>query len=59
MILRLNRERATLLCCSSSRTWASHAAPRSRFAIMEKGSVVAAGDIGELSDDLVHRHMAV
>jgi urea transport system ATP-binding protein len=30
-----------------------------RFAIMEKGSVVAAGDIRELSDDLVHRHMAV
>jgi len=26
---------------------------------MEKGSVVAAGDIRELSDDLVHRHMAV
>jgi urea transport system ATP-binding protein len=30
-----------------------------RFAMMEKGRVVAAGDIGDLSDALVHRHMAV
>jgi len=30
-----------------------------RFAMMEKGRVVASGDIGDLSDALVHRHMAV
>jgi urea transport system ATP-binding protein len=30
-----------------------------RFAMMEKGRVVAAGEIGELTDALVHRHMAV
>jgi urea transport system ATP-binding protein len=30
-----------------------------RFAMMEKGRVVAAGEIGELSDALVQRHMAV
>ena len=30
-----------------------------RFAMMEKGRVVAGGAINELTDDLVHRHMAV
>ncbi|WP_428929607.1 urea ABC transporter ATP-binding subunit UrtE [Marinibacterium sp. SX1] len=29
------------------------------FVLMEKGRVVASGAIGELTDDLVHRHMAV
>ena len=29
------------------------------FAMMEKGRVVASGAISELSDDMVHRHMAV
>lgn len=31
----------------------------STFAVMEKGRVVAAGSVAELTDDLVHRHMAV
>lgn len=31
----------------------------SRFVILEKGSVVSSGAIAELSDDLVHEHMAV
>lgn len=31
----------------------------SRFVILEKGTVVSSGPIGELSDDLVHKHMAV
>jgi urea transport system ATP-binding protein len=31
----------------------------SDFAILEKGRVVAAGPVEELTDDLVHRHMAV
>jgi urea transport system ATP-binding protein len=30
-----------------------------RFVIIEKGRVIAAGPIAELSDDLIHRHMAV
>jgi urea transport system ATP-binding protein len=58
VILRLNRvEHLTVLLVEQNVDFARRAARR--FAIMEKGSVVAAGDIGELSDDLVHRHMAV
>ena len=58
VILRLNRvEHLTVLLVEQNVGFARRAARR--FAIMEKGSVVAAGDIGELSDDLVHRHMAV
>jgi len=30
-----------------------------RFAIMEKGRIVAGGSIGELDDELVHRHLTV
>jgi urea transport system ATP-binding protein len=29
------------------------------FALMEKGQIVASGPISDLSDDLVHRHMAI
>jgi urea transport system ATP-binding protein len=29
------------------------------FAIIDKGRVVARGQIAELTDDLVHRHLAV
>src|SRR5271170_586753 len=58
VILRLNSvEHLTVLLVEQNVEFARRAARR--FAIMEKGSVVAAGDIGELSDDLVHRHMAV
>jgi len=31
----------------------------SSFTILEKGSIVSSGPIGDLSDDLVHQHMAV
>jgi urea transport system ATP-binding protein len=31
----------------------------STFAVMEKGRVVASGAVSELTDDLVHRHLAV
>lgn len=31
----------------------------STFAVMEKGCVVASGAVSELTDDLVHRHLAV
>ena len=58
VILRLNRvEHLTVILVEQNVAFARRAARR--FAIMEKGSVVAAGDIGDLSDDLVHRHMAV
>lgn len=30
-----------------------------RFCLMEKGRTVAEGDIGELDDDLIHKHLAV
>jgi urea transport system ATP-binding protein len=58
VILRLNRvERLTVILVEQNVEFARRAGRR--FAIMEKGSVVAAGNIGELSDDLVRRHMAV
>jgi urea transport system ATP-binding protein len=58
VILRLNRvEHLTVLLVEQNVDFARRAARH--FAIMEKGSVVAAGEIGALSDDLVHRHMAV
>jgi urea transport system ATP-binding protein len=58
VILRLNRElRLTVILVEQNVNFARRAA--ARFAIMEKGRVVAAGDISELSDQLVQRHMAV
>jgi urea transport system ATP-binding protein len=58
VILRLNRtEHLTVILVEQNVAFARRAARH--FAIMEKGSVVAAGGIGELTDDLVHRHMAV
>jgi urea transport system ATP-binding protein len=58
VILRLNREmRLTVILVEQNVAFARHAA--ARFAIMEKGRVVAAGEISELSDELVHRHMAL
>jgi hypothetical protein len=38
---------------------AANAASAEGSFMMEKGRVVASGDIGDLSDALVHRHMAV
>ncbi|PWT85593.1 MAG: ABC transporter ATP-binding protein, partial [Proteobacteria bacterium] len=58
VILRLNREiKLTVILVEQNVAFARRAARR--FAIMEKGRVVAAGEIPELSDELVHRHMAV
>jgi urea transport system ATP-binding protein len=58
VILRLNRvEHLTVILVEQNVEFARRAGRR--FAIMEKGSVVAAGDIGDLSDALVRRHMAV
>jgi urea transport system ATP-binding protein len=58
VIISLNREFGlTVILVEQNVSFARRAAHR--FAMMEKGRVVASGDIGELSDALVHRHMAV
>ena len=58
VIIRLNREIGlTVVLVEQNVSFARRAAHR--FAMMEKGRVVAAGDIGELTDAMVHRHMAV
>jgi urea transport system ATP-binding protein len=58
VILRLNREVGlTVILVEQNVAFARRAGHR--FAIMEKGRVVAAGPIAELSDELVQRHMAV
>jgi urea transport system ATP-binding protein len=58
VIIRLNRDVGlTVVLVEQNVSFVRRAAHC--FAMMEKGRVVAAGDIGELSDALVHRHMAV
>jgi urea transport system ATP-binding protein len=58
VILRLNREvKLTVILVEQNVAFARRAARR--FAVMEKGRVVAAGEILELTDEVVHRHMAV
>jgi len=58
IIIRLNSEAGlTVILVEQNVAFARRAAHR--FAMMEKGRVVAAGAIGALTDDLVHRHMAV
>jgi urea transport system ATP-binding protein len=58
VIFRLNREMGlTVVLVEQNVSFVRRAAHR--FAMMEKGRVVVAGDIGELTDAMVHRHMAV
>jgi urea transport system ATP-binding protein len=58
IIIRLNREIGmTIILVEQNVAFARHASHR--FAMLEKGRVVAAGAIDALSDALVHRHMAV
>ena len=58
IILRLNREEGlTVVLVEQNVQFARRAAQR--FAMMEKGQVVAAGPISDLTDELVHRHMAL
>ncbi len=58
IILRLNSEaRLTVILVEQNVTFARRASHR--FAMMEKGRVVASGAAGELTDDLIHRHLAV
>ena len=58
VIIRLNRQLGlTVVLVEQNVSFARRAAHR--FAMMEKGRIVVAGAITELSDDMVHRHMAV
>lgn len=58
VIIRLNRERGiTIVLIEQKVAFARRASQR--FIIMEKGRIAAAGATAELTEDLVHRHMAV
>jgi len=58
LILRLNKEVGiTIILVEQNVAFAREAADA--FVMMEKGRVVASGDISGLTDDVVHRHMAV
>ncbi len=58
IIIRLNRDVGlTVVLVEQNVLFARQASHR--FAMMEKGRVVVAGAIDELSDEMVHRHMAV
>jgi urea transport system ATP-binding protein len=58
IIIRLNREIGlTVILVEQNVSFARRAAHR--FAMMEKGRVVVSGEISELTDEMVHRHMAV
>ena len=58
LILRLNKEVGiTVILVEQNVSFARRAADA--FVMMEKGRVVASGDIAGLTDAVVHRHMAV
>jgi urea transport system ATP-binding protein len=58
IIIRLNREVGlTVVLVEQNVSFARQASHG--FAMMEKGRIVVAGAISELSDEMVHRHMAV
>jgi urea transport system ATP-binding protein len=58
IILRLNSEAGlTVVLVEQNVAFARRAAHR--FAMMEKGRIVASGSATELSDELIHRHLAV
>jgi urea transport system ATP-binding protein len=57
-IVRLNLEHGmTIILVEQNVSFARRAAQR--FVIMEKGRIAAEGAVGELTDELVHRHMAL
>ena len=57
-IVRLNRDHdITIVLVEQDINFARRAS--STFAIMEKGRIVASGAVDNLTDELVHRHMAV
>jgi urea transport system ATP-binding protein len=58
VIIRLNREiNLTVMLVEQNVSFVRRAAHR--CAMMEKGRVVEAGAISDLTDAMVHRHMAV
>jgi urea transport system ATP-binding protein len=58
IIMRLNTEfRMTVILVEQNVAFVRRAGHR--FAMMEKGRIVASGEIEDLTDALVHRHMAV
>ena len=58
IILRLNREaRLTVLLVEQKLPFARRVA--SEFRILDKGRIVAGGEIAVLTDDLVHEHLTV
>ncbi len=58
VIVRLNREHGITIVLVEQNVAFARRASR-RFVLMEKGRVAASGSVAELTDDLVHRHMAV
>ncbi len=57
-VVRLNKEHGiTVILVDQNVSFARRSAHR--FIIMEKGRVAAEGGVADLSDELVHRHMAV
>ena len=58
VLLSLNRDQGmTIVLVEQNVEFARRASKR--FVIMDRGSVTAKGSVQELTDDLVHRHMAV
>jgi urea transport system ATP-binding protein len=58
IIIRLNRERGiSIILVEQNVAFARQASQR--FVIMEKGRIAAAGSTADLTEELVHRHMAV
>lgn len=57
-IIRLNKEHGIAVVLVEQNVKFARRAS-SRFILLEKGRVVAGGNVSELSDDLVHKHMAV
>ncbi len=58
VILKLNREHGIAVVLVEQNVAFARRASQ-RFVIMERGTIAAQGDIGELSDSLVHKHMTV
>jgi urea transport system ATP-binding protein len=58
VILKLNREHGIAVVLVEQNVAFARRASQ-RFVIMERGTITTQGDIGELTDSLVHKHMTV
>lgn len=58
VILKLNREHGIAMVLVEQNVAFARRASQ-RFVIMERGTIAAQGNIGELTDSLVHKHMTV